>query len=330
MPHELIQPKDYSLLIPVFLIFLSLFFLFRAILVFLTDPQRRHQRRLKQRLREIDGLETTPNVATLLKKSTLKKSVMDENLDRFKLTNHLQTLMIRANFTRTMSTFLIVSAVFGLLGLIVGIGKWGVLGGLVGGGVGLLIPYKFLVRKGKKRQQKFEQQLPEALDLLARGLKAGHAFPSGLQQVAKEMPDPLGTEFSIVYSEFSHGMDMSSALLGLCKRIDMRDLSFFTTAVLIQRETGGNLTDILEKISVLIRERFQLRNQVKALTAEGRLSGLILVLLPPVLVVLLMFVNPGYESVLFNHPVGQIMCGAAAIMQLLGMLLIRKIVNIKV
>ncbi len=330
MPHELIQSKDYSLLILALLIFLSLFFLIRAVIWFLSDPRRGHQRRLKQRLREIDGLETTPNVATLLKKSTLKKSVMDENLDKFKLTNHLQTLMIRANFTWTMSTFLIVCALFGLVGLVAGITKWGALGGLVGSGVGLFIPYQLLVRKGKKRLQKFEKQLPDALDLLARGLKAGHAFPSGLQQVAKEMPDPLGTEFSIVYSEFSHGMDMSSALLGLCKRIELRDLSFFTTAVLIQRETGGNLTEILEKISVLIRERFQLRNQVQALTAEGRLSGLILVLLPPVLVVLLMFVNPGYESTLYNHPMGQLMTGAAAFFQLLGMLLIRKIVNIKV
>lgn len=330
MPYELIQSTDYSLLISALLIFLSSFFLIRAILLFLTDPQRRHQRRLKQRLREIDGLGTTPDVATLLKKNTLKKSVMDENLGKFKLANHLQALMIRANLSWTMSTFLVVSAAFGLVGLIVGIWAWGVVGGLVGGGLGLFLPYQLLVRKGKKRIKKFEQQLPDALDLLARGLKAGHAFPSGLQQVAKEMPDPLGTEFSVVYSEFSHGMDMSSALLGLCRRIDLRDFNFFTTAVLIQRETGGNLTDILEKIAVLIRERFQLRNQVQALTAEGRLSGLILVLLPPVLVVLLMFANPGYESVLFNHPVGQIMTGAAVLFQLMGMLLIRKIVNIKV
>lgn len=330
MLHELIQSKDYSLLIFALLIFLSLFFLIRVILKFLTDPQRRHQRRLKQRLREIDGIETAPNVATLLKKSTLKKSVMDENLDKFQLTIHLQTLIGRANVTWKMSTFLVVTALFGLVGLVVGLVTLGVLWGWVGGGVGLFIPYNFLVRKGRKRLQKFEQQLPEALDLLARGLKAGHAFPSGLQQVAKEMPDPLGTEFSIVYSEFSHGRDMSSALLGLSKRINMRDLNFFTTAVLIQRETGGNLTDILEKISVLIRDRFQLRNQVKALTAEGRLSGLILILLPPVLVVLLMFVNPGYETVLFKHPVGQYMTGAAVALQILGMLLIRKIVNIKV
>jgi tight adherence protein B len=330
MVSELIHTKDFSLLILALLIFLSFFFLIRAILLFLADPKRHQQRRLKQRLRELEGLDSTPNGHTLLKKSTLKKSIMDENLDKFRFINHLQTLMVRADLTWKMSTFLVVAALSGLVGFGVGVVKWGFLVGLAGGGLGLLIPYKFLIRKGKKRLQKFESQLPEALDLLARGLKAGHAFPSGLQQVAKEMPDPLGTEFSIVYKEFSHGRDMSSTLLGLCKRIELRDLSFFTTAVLIQRETGGNLTEILEKISVLIRERFQLRNQISALTAEGRLSGIILLLLPPVLFVVLMIINPGYSSVLFNHPVGRIMCGAAVTFQILGMLLIRKIVNIKV
>jgi tight adherence protein B len=194
----------------------------------------------------------------------------------------------------------------------------------------LIIPYKILVRRRKRRLKKFERQLPDALDLLARGLKAGHAFPTGLQQVAKEMADPLGTEFSETFREFNHGLDLNSALLNLCHRIDLRDLSFFTTAVLIQRETGGNLTEILEKISILIRERFKLRNQIGALTAEGRLSGLILLLLPPVLAGLLMVINPAYGKVLINHPTGRIMCGVALGFQLLGMWCIHKIVNIKV
>jgi tight adherence protein B len=155
-------------------------------------------------------------------------------------------------------------------------------------------------------------------------------LPAGLQQVAKEMPDPLAGEFFKTFSEFSHGMDLNNALLGLCDRIELRDLSYFTTAVLIQRETGGNLTEILEKISVLIRERFKLRNQVKALTAEGRLSGLLLILLPPLLGLILMIINPGYESQLFTHPLGRIMCGIGLGFQLVGILMIYKIVNIKV
>jgi tight adherence protein B len=330
MFHDLIQSKDFSVLILACLIFLSFFFLIRTVLFFLINPERRHQRRLKERLRATEGLDSTINASTLLKKATLKRSIMDESLDKIRFIKHLQALMIRADLNWKMSTFLVVTAIVCVAGVIGGTVKFGALGGVVGGALGVLIPYKILVRKSKKRVEKFEQQLPGALDLLARSLKAGHAFPSGLQQVAKEMPDPLGKEFSLVYSEFSHGMDLNSALLSLCKRINLKDLNFFTTAVLIQRETGGNLTDILEKIAVLIRERFQLRNQIKALTAEGRMSGLILVLLPPVLLVVMMFINPTYQSTLISNPMGRIMSGTAVMMQLLGMLMIRKIVNIKV
>ncbi len=330
MVSELFHPIDYSLLILIFLIFLSFFFLIRGILLFLADPERRHQRRLKKRLREMEGQEFPLDVNTLLKKASLKKPFLDQTLDKFRFFNHLQILMIQADLSWKMGTFLFVASLSGLVGLGVGLWKWGVWGGLAGGGLGLLIPYKVLARKRKRRFQKFERQLPDALDLLARGLRAGHAFPSGLQQVAKEMPDPLGTEFLRTFTEFTHGLDLNSALLGLCHRIELRDLKFFTTAVLIQRETGGNLTEILEKISVLIRERFKLRNQIGALTAEGRLSGLILLLLPPVLVVLLMVINPEYESQLFRDPTGRVMCGVAVGFQLLGMWAIHKIVNIKV
>ena len=125
----------------------------------------------------------------------------------------------------------------------------------------------------RRRLGKFEKQLPDALELLGRGLKAGHAFTAGLQLVADEMGPPIGPEFFKTYKEHNHGLDLNAALLNLCRRIDLQDLRFFTTAVMIQRETGGNLAEILEKIAALIRERFKLHNQVKALTAEGRLSG---------------------------------------------------------
>jgi tight adherence protein B len=330
MMNNLVHSRDFYLLILALLIFSSCFFFIRGILLLLTDPERRHQRRLKQRLRRLEGLELPPNVNTLLKKASLKKSFLHQNLDKFRLVNQLQTLMRRANLTWKMETFLWVASLPGLVGLGVGLAKWGIWGGLAGAGLGWLIPYKILVHKGKQRLRKFEQQLPDALDLLGRGLRAGHTFLAGLQQVAQEVPDPLGTEFAITFKEFSHGVELNIALFHLCQRIELRDLSYFTTAVLIQRETGGNLTEILEKIALLIRARFSLRNQVKALTAEGRLSGIILALLPPVLAVILMGINPGYETQLVHHPMGQVMCGAALGFQLLGMLCIRKIVNIKV
>jgi tight adherence protein B len=321
---------DYSFLILIFLVFLSFFFFIRAIFLFLASPERLHQRRLRKRLRESDRLDTSLDINTLLKQVSLEKSFLDRLLAKFSLFNQIQGMLLQANLAWRLGTFLAVAALFGLLLAGMGLVKWGAWGALGGGILGLFIPYKILARKKKRRLQKFEKQLPDALDLLARGLRAGHAFPTGLQQVAKEMADPLGTEFFKTFREFNHGLNLDSALLNLCQRINLRDLSFFTTAVLIQRETGGNLTEILEKISVLIRERFKLCSQVKALTAEGRLSGLILLLLPPVLVVILMAINPEYELQLFHHPMGRTMCGVALGFQLLGMWCIHKIVNIKV
>jgi tight adherence protein B len=330
MLSKFFQSADYSTLILILLIFFSFFFLIRGILLYLANPERFHQRRLKKRLRAIDGIESTPDVSTLLKRASLEKSSLDQIMAKFSLLNRIQTMMLQANLKWELRTFLIVAALSGLVMAGLGLAKWGNLGALGGGGLGLLIPYMILARRRKRRLKKFEKQLPDALDLLARGLKAGHAFPSGLQQVAKEMADPLGTEFFKTFTEFNHGMDLNTALLNLCQRIDLRDLSFFTTAVLIQRETGGNLTEILDKISALIRERFKLRNQIGALTAEGRLSGLILFLMPPVLAGILIVINPAYGTILYKHPTGQIMCGVALGFQLLGTWCIHKIVSIKV
>jgi tight adherence protein B len=330
MVGELFHSLDYPLLILILLIFLSFFFLTRSIFLFLANPNRLHQRRLQKRLRAMEGQEPSVSVHTLLKQASLEKSFLDRILGRFGFFQQVQIMLLQADLAWKIRTFLVVTALSGLALAGLGLAKWGGWGALAGGWLGLLIPYKILAHKKKRRLQKFEKQLPEALDLLARGLRAGHAFPTGLQQVAKEMADPLGTEFFKTFREFNHGLDLNTALLNLCHRIDLRDLSFFTTAVLIQRETGGNLTDILEKIAALIRERFKLRNQVKALTAEGRLSGLILLLLPPVIVAILMVINPEYESHLFHHPTGRIMCGVALGFQLLGMWCIHKIVDIKV
>jgi tight adherence protein B len=330
MINESFQSLNSSLLILIVLIFISFFFLIRGILLFLGNPERAHQQRLKKRLKAMEGLESSLSVNSLLKKASLEKSVFDQMLDKFSFFSRIQRMMSQANLKWNINTFLVAAGLSGLVMAGLGLAKWGVWGGLGGGALGLVIPYKILARRKKRRLKKFEKQLPDALDLLARGLRAGHAFPTGLQQVAKEMPDPLGTEFFETFREFNHGLDLNSALLNLCDRIELRDLAFFTTAVLIQRETGGNLTEILEKISILIRERLKLTEQVKALTAEGRLSGVILLILPPLLAGMLMVFNPKYESQLFLHPAGQILCAVALGFQLVGMLWIRKIVNIKV
>lgn len=318
-----------GLIIPA--IFLTLFFicLVRGI-VWLISGAGRHPP-LKGRLQAIMRQEDDSRAqGVLLHAPFLRNSLLEQCIKQFRLHRQLQTLLLRADVNWRLGTFLLVALLGAGVGLGLGFLKWGPLGGLIGAGMALYLPYKIVVFKKQRRLFKFEKQLPEALDLLARGLKAGHAFPTGMQLVAKEMAKPIGAEFLKTYQEYTHGLELNAALGNMCQRVGLRDLEFFTTAVMIQRETGGNLAMILEKISALIRARFNLQNQIKALTAEGRLSGLILILLPPVLALILMFINPTYETQLIHHPVGRLMAMVALGLQVLGMWMIRKIVNIKV
>ncbi len=311
------------------LVLLSFLCLLLGVVWRFADPEGRHKRRLNTRLRSLAGAGSdATGAATLLRLQVLEKSFV--SLKTFPTLRRVQNLLAQADVSWRLGTFVALSLLSGTVGLGFAFLRWGPVGGRAGAGLGLALPYKALACKKKRRLKKFERQLPDALDLLARGIKAGHAFTAGLQLVAEEMPYPLGLEFFRTFKEHSHGLELNAALNNLCRRVDLRDLRFFTTAVLIQRETGGNLVEILEKISGLIRERFKLRNQVKALTAEGRLSGLILVALPPVLFLFLYLINPDYQLLLINDPRGRIMAMVAVGFQVVGMLAIRKIVNIKV
>lgn len=312
-------------------LFLSLLCLVEGIYWHFAGNERRSQRLLKKRLEQLKALDTKPLEGSLLMvKAAGGIPLLNQWLDHLRGLKPLRTLMLQANVPWRLEVFMIVDLLSGGVGLALGFLKYGPVGGLMGAALGVFLPIKILSMKKKRRLKQFEKQLPESLELMARGLKAGHAFTTGLQLVANEMPDPIGGEFFRTFKEHSHGLDLNTALLNLCHRVDLRDLRFFTTAVMIQRETGGNLAEILDKIASLIRERFKLRNQVKALTAEGRLSGLVLVMLTPVTALGLLFMNPSYVMLLVEHPLGKLMSGTAVFFQGVGMLCIRKIVNIKV
>jgi len=316
----------------VLLIFLCFLCLLEGAFWFFADTQRRHQRRLQKRIKFLKTLDT----GKLPQESLLKTGglsgipLLHQTLKRIQRLEQVQTLLNQAGMSWSVGHFVLLTLLVAAVGLCIGSFKLGPLGAIGGGCVGLFIPYWILKFKKKRRLKKFEKQLPEALDLLARGLKAGHAFASGLQLVAAEMENPIGIEFFKTFKEYNHGLDLNTALLNLCHRMDLRDLRYFTTAVMIQRETGGNLTEILEKIASLIRERFKLRNQIKALTAEGRLSGWVLMALPPAMAAIIFRVNHDYIMLLVNHPLGRMMTMSALVFQVLGILCIRKIVNIKV
>jgi tight adherence protein B len=200
----------------------------------------------------------------------------------------------------------------------------------VGFGVGLSLPFLFLRFKRTRRIGAFEEQFPEALDLIARALKAGHAFATGLKMVADEMPEPVGPEFRKTFDEQNFGLPLKDALENLTVRIPLLDVRFFATAVLIQRETGGNLSEILENLAHVVRERFKILRQVRVHTAHGRMTGYVLLALPAFLGVALMFINPEHMNLLFRERIGHMMLMATIVMQTFGFLWIKKIVKIEV
>jgi tight adherence protein B len=200
----------------------------------------------------------------------------------------------------------------------------------VGALVFFFIPWLWLIQKRKSRMKAFAAQLPDALELVARALRAGHSLAAGIHVVAEEMPPPVNKEFGRVYEEQNLGVALEEALKNMCERVPNLDLRFFVTAVAIQRQTGGDLAEILDKIGYVVRERYKILGQVKALTAEGRLSGIVLIALPFVLFLLMLHMKPDYISELWTDPDGIKLAIGGLVLQILGAVVIKKIIDIKV
>lgn len=200
----------------------------------------------------------------------------------------------------------------------------------VGGVIGFALPFIVLKVKRGRRMRLFEEQFPEGLDLISRALKAGHAFATGLKMVADEMPDPVGPEFRKTFDEQNFGLPMKDALDNLTQRMPLLDVRFFATAVLIQRETGGNLAEILENLAHVVRERFKILRQVRVYTAHGRFTGYVLLALPAVLCIALSFINPEHMNLLFRHPIGQMLLVTAIVLQMIGYIWIKQVIKIEV
>jgi len=192
------------------------------------------------------------------------------------------------------------------------------------------LPWLWLYMKRAGRLKKFAGQLPDAMELVARALRAGHSLAAGMHVVAEEMPAPVSKEFGRVYEEQNLGIPLEEALKGMCDRVPNLDLKFFVTSVAIQRQTGGDLAEILDRIGHVIRERFKILGQVKALTAEGRLSGVVLIALPIGLFLMMLYMKPDYIELLWKDPMGIKMSVAAVVLMIIGSIAIKKIVDIKV
>jgi tight adherence protein B len=191
------------------------------------------------------------------------------------------------------------------------------------------LPYLVVRHVRTRRLDSFEEQFPEAIELIARALRAGHAFPTGLLMVADEIPEPVGAEFKLVYDRQNFGMSLNDALKSLAERVPILDAKFFATAVITQRETGGNLSEVLDNLARVIRERFKVKRQVRAVTAHGRMTGWILAALPPALGLILCFVSPQHMKTMISDPLGIRMLAVGGTMQVIGTLIIRKLVNFR-
>jgi tight adherence protein B len=195
---------------------------------------------------------------------------------------------------------------------------------------GLVAPFMWLKRKASKRIKKFEEQFPEALDLLSRAIRAGHAFQTAMGMVASELPEPVGPEFMKTFEQQNFGLPLKDALNELADRIALLDVRFFVTAVLIQRDTGGNLAEILDNLAHVVRERFKILRQVRVHTAHGRFTGYVLLALPAFLSVALMWINPEHMGLLFTERMGHIMIAIALTLQTVGFFWIRQVIKIEV
>lgn len=254
---------------------------------------------------------------------------LDQQLSGF---SGLKLLLIRAGSDKTPAEFVTLSFILLIAGMLVSsVGfRTGVLGSVNIGFICGLAPWWHLSGKAKKRRLKFEDQLPEALDFISRSLRAGHGLAASMGMAGDELEAPIGTELKITFDEINFGIPFKDAMANLMARIDSPDLNFFTVAVVIQRETGGNLTELLANLSKLIRERIKLKGKVRVLASEGRFSGVLLGALPFVLSALLTSINPEYMSMLWSTPEGNNLIVAGLVMMTLGAFFMHRIVQIKV
>ena len=247
-----------------------------------------------------------------------------------RVTDPLQRNLQQAGMKITVATLLLSAGVLVLVGFLV-VDYWtgNRLFGLAAGVLAGMIPFLVVRQKKVNRLRLFEEQFPEAIDLIGRALRAGHAFTTGLAMVAEEIGKPVGEEFQLLYDRQNYGMPLPDALKAFATRMPLIDARFFVTAVLTQRETGGNLSEVLDNLSVVIRDRFKVKRQVRVLTAHGRITGWILAALPPALAVILTFVSPQHMKTMVTDPLGIQMLAVGGTMQIIGTVIIRKLVNIR-
>lgn len=297
--------------------------------------ERRKQKEITDRLDSMARGETGPagdpfgNLFREAAESEMKW--LAPVVSRFPHTRDLQHLLDQADTKWRVGSFLLftIGAAMAMgLAAFVFAGYWIV--ALAVAAFGAAVPYLIVRRRKTKRLEAFEESFPEAIDLFGRAIRAGHAFSTGLQMVAEESPEPIAGEFRRVFEEQKFGLSLEDSLMALADRIELLSMRILVTAILIQREVGGNLAEILDKISHTIRERFTIERQIRVYTAQGRFTGYLLAGLPIIVGFLIYMLNSEYIKILFQRPIGRMMIAVAAILQITGFFIIRKIINIEI
>jgi tight adherence protein B len=314
-------------------LFLVLLVVTFSVVLLMTKPTRQ-ETDLGKRLAGIDE-PSTPNRAInqdILKRDVLSRlPILNAILQRIKLAADINVLIKQSDSKWTVGGCLLGAVLaFAVVGVLSAAWFHSIPVGMALGFVVANWPYVFLLVKRKARMDRFAAILPDAIDLMARALRAGHALTAAIEMVAREIPNPVGLEFRRVFEEQNFGLPIREALLNLAKRVPVPDLRFLVTAMLVQKETGGNLAEVLDKAGAVIRERSRLLGQLRIYTAQGRMTGWILGLLPFILFVIMNFLNPGYSSNLIDDPIGRKAIWIGLGLMAIGAWSIRKIVDIKV
>lgn len=298
------------------------------------DQRNARARLIKERLsneRKAPELAAEDELALLRDEQLSQIPALDSLLRRSTRVTDIQKMLAQAGMSVRAGNFLGMSALAGILATFVAYAlSKRVEAAWVAMLVGFVVPYLYASYRRNKRFEKFEELFPEAIDTLARAVRAGHAFTTALEMITNEVSEPVAGEFRQLYEEQKFGMPVRDALINLTDRIPLVDVKFFVTAVMLQRETGGNLAEILDNLSYVIRERFKIQRQVRVYTAQGRLTMALLMGMPPIIVTVMLVLNPSFIRPLFADPIGHTLLVAGITLQTVGYFVIRKIIRIQV
>ena len=305
-----------------------------AMLVLIAAREPAAKKNVSARLATINnkaGSDGGNNIALIEKTKARLSDRIGEHFKSYHLGETLERLTVHAGSSLSVGQVLLASCGTALVcGSIVWLVADSLIVAVLAAAVSTFIPYGYLLFLKSRRIGKFNEALPDAIDLMARALRAGHSMASSIEVIAQQSPEPLSTEFDTCFQQQKFGIPFRDALLSMGERVPSDDLQFLITAVLVQKETGGDLTDILDRTTAVIRDRIRIQGEISTRTAQGRLTGWILSGLPIILVLLMDLISPGYTTVLFHDPLGQKLLTAGGVFILIGGFIISKIVDIKV